>query len=327
MGDQQGSFTRYPLHSQSETLEPSLIDYGLAYVDCLNRVKKFTVSNLTTFSDHCCISMRINVETLMSPVVNVNNSSPDYHLLPDKFVWNQNLADTFLASLNSQESSKEISSFVENSYQSNQTGVNAAVSEFTDIITNTASRVVPMRCVRKGKQNIKRKKWITKECLSLKNRLSRLAKEMKRSPYDTNLRSRYRAAYLGYKTLIRKQQRSHNQELRNKLRNLESNDPKAFWNVVKQIKDDKKEHTNQLPCSELDELVRKYHEYFTKLYTALPENGIDNTGATLFKSYLNGRYRYSYISEFVNSPFTNKEVSDCANSLRTVNLLVLISPE
>ena len=77
-----------------------------------------------------------------------------------------------------------------------------------------------------------------------------------------------------------------------------------------------RDFSNHLSGPEFDDLVTKYHQYFTKLYNVKPENDNNNGGATLFKSFLNGKYRDLYVSEFVNAPFTEKEVYDCASSLK-----------
>ena len=57
-GDQRGNFTRYPSNLSDK---PSVIDYALCSESMIGQVKSFTVLPFSGISDHCCISLNIEV--------------------------------------------------------------------------------------------------------------------------------------------------------------------------------------------------------------------------------------------------------------------------
>ena len=104
--------------------------------------------------------------------------------------------------------------------------------------------------INKGKRHKPHKKWFTKECMVTKNRLSRLASQMKRFPFDRNWQSRYRSLCYEYKTLIRKAARSYDTSLKSKLLSVERNDPKSFWNLISNIKEESKDDDDEMTPNE-----------------------------------------------------------------------------
>ena len=60
-GDTNGNFTRYPIYNsqnESQSLR-SVIDYALADPSLFTKIKYFSVSNMTRFSDHCIIKLSL----------------------------------------------------------------------------------------------------------------------------------------------------------------------------------------------------------------------------------------------------------------------------
>ena len=139
-----------------------------------------------------------------------------------------------------------------------------------------------------------------------KNRLSRLASQMKRFPFDSNLQSRYRSLYYEYKTLIRKAARSYDTSLKNKLLSVERNDPKGFWNLISNIKKENKDDDDGMTPNEFSKAAKKYHEYFTSLYSC--SDNSTGSDATVFKSHLKPVYRDKNVMQLLNAPFTKEEI-------------------
>ena len=85
-GDSMGRFTRYPIYyGQNETNPlPSVIDYALGNHDILRKIKYFSISDLTKYSDHCII--KLSVETKFK--INTENAYPNLIPAPLKIKWN-----------------------------------------------------------------------------------------------------------------------------------------------------------------------------------------------------------------------------------------------
>ena len=85
-GDSIGRFTRYPIYyGQNETNPlPSVIDYALGNHDILRKIKYFSISDLTRYSDHCII--KLSAETKFK--INTENAYPNLISAPPKFKWN-----------------------------------------------------------------------------------------------------------------------------------------------------------------------------------------------------------------------------------------------
>ena len=58
-------------------------------------------------------------------------------------------------------------------------------------------------------------------------------KTLKSDPFSLDLRNCYRSLYLDYKTMLRREEMNYNKRLKDKLLNLEGNDPQALLKLVK----------------------------------------------------------------------------------------------
>ena len=315
-GDESGNFTRFPLHSGLRA-EPSTIDFCLANTSCLPQIERFNVGKLTVLSDHCCISMRI--KTKFVPPIPFHTTDVKLSKVPEKCIWNPSVAETFVTLVNAPETLKQLSSFRDSDIQPTQQGINTAVDQLTDIVNNVASSAMCQsnRCKRtKGKKRSPpQKRWFSKDCRITKNKLSRLASRMKKSPFDRDLQSRYRCLYYEYKTMIRNAARSYDSDLKNKLLTVEKNDPKGFWRMISKIKKEDRNDDEETSAQDLSETAKKYYDYFTQLYTRT-ENTTD-CDATVFKSYLKPAYREDNIMQILNAPFNKEEVTRGIKKLKS----------
>ena len=85
-GDLMGRFARYLIYyGQNETNPiPSAIDYALGDHVILRKIKYFSISDLTRYSDHCII--KLSAETKFK--INTENAYPNLISAPPKFKWN-----------------------------------------------------------------------------------------------------------------------------------------------------------------------------------------------------------------------------------------------
>ena len=166
---------------------------------------------------------------------------------------------------------------------------------------------------RKGKVPKKTKKWFTSECQGLKNKLSRLATNLKKNPFNNDAKIKYRTAYQAYKTLLRKEERNYNKNMKQKLLEIEGNDPKSFWNLISSMQGGKE---NNEMNNDLFRSIEKYHDYFSKLYNNSEISRHTEPAATVFQSLLNQNLRGSNVTALLDAPFTEEEVIECASDLK-----------
>ena len=109
-GDFDGKYTSY------QTNGASTVDYAIASEDLLKTILRFQVHLLSTYSDHCPISLKLTVSPY-SEVINNNTprqaqkktESPQNNFT--KFLWKTDSKDKFINRLPSPEVQGQIDSF------------------------------------------------------------------------------------------------------------------------------------------------------------------------------------------------------------------------
>ena len=103
-GDNCGQFTSSPIYD-SANYQQSVLDYALSDTAFLPKIKYFSVSDLTRFSDHCGIML--SIQTNFS-VRNIDTNDPHLTLSPTKSVWKNHykiVLDNIFKSENCQQTS------------------------------------------------------------------------------------------------------------------------------------------------------------------------------------------------------------------------------
>ena len=129
-GDLMGRFTRYPIYyGQNETNPlPSVIDYALGNHDILRKIKYFSISDLTRYSDHCIIKLSVWKTKFK---IKTENAYPNLISAPPKFLWNNiyknRLRDVF-SSTECQTSLTNLVNFIKKKKKAKRNGMTKAVS-------------------------------------------------------------------------------------------------------------------------------------------------------------------------------------------------------
>ena len=142
-GDLMGRFTRYPIYyGQNETNPlPSAIDYALGDHDILRKIKYFSISDLIRYSDHCII--KLSVETKFK--INTENAYPNLISAPPKFKWNNIYKNRLCEAFSSTEFQTSLTNFYNSTFDTNQSDIDQATSQLTNIIVHTTSQVIPLK--------------------------------------------------------------------------------------------------------------------------------------------------------------------------------------
>ena len=80
----------------------------------------------------------------------------------------------------------------------------------------------------------KSKPWYDRNCISLKKRLSNLAKLLLKRPNDPFVRGKFNTVKREYKSIVKSQKKLYYTNSINKLEGL-TKQPKQFWQYVKQL--------------------------------------------------------------------------------------------
>ena len=95
------------------------------------------------------------------------------------------------------------------------------------------------RLKKKIDQTHKNKKWFDKDCETLKSGALSVARNLQWYPKDPVVRGRYHKLKKEYKRLVKYKEHSFREGILNKISDLESNNPKAFWEMVNELKSNK----------------------------------------------------------------------------------------
>ena len=141
-GDTSGRFTRFPIYQNVDVTDklPSVIDYAVSNVNLLSKIKYFSLSDLTRFSDHCII--KVSLRTNFS-VNGVNDAYFHLPLAPAKVIWKSRYKNRLENTLNSAQCQSDIAQFCSTTFGHDQLSVNAATTQISNIITTATRLVIP----------------------------------------------------------------------------------------------------------------------------------------------------------------------------------------
>ena len=143
--------------------------------------------------------------------------------------------------------------------QKTQSDVDNAVSKLTNSIIEVARQTLPVLKYRKNKRaRTVKKKWYDKSCADMKHELSRLSKKVKHDPLNCVLRHQFNITKKSYKTLLKQKEKECVRINSAKLSESFLKDSKHFWQVIKDLKNDKVN-----PISAIDNST--WHDYFSRL--------------------------------------------------------------
>ena len=260
-GDSYGSFTHYPFRTKGFTENPSVIDYGIANPQLLERVRYFRVDDLTELSDHGCISTSIDANfTIISRLDNIPTKP-----CPERFIWRSPYKEKFYDLINSNQSKMTLRSILKINFQKTQSGVDNAVRKLTNSIIEVARQTLPVLKYRENKRTrTVKKKWYDKSCADMKYELSRSGKKIKHDPLNCVLRHQFNIIKKSYKTLLKQKEIGYVRIIRAKLSESVLKDPKHFWQAIKDLTNDNVNEVN--PISAIDNST--WHDYFSRLYSS-----------------------------------------------------------
>jgi len=177
-GDLDGKYTCY------QTNGASTVDYALASEDFIKTILRFQVQALTTYSDHCPISLKITPSRShmvkdnapRQPLCNVAPTQKNFK----NFLWKADSKDKSLSALSNPNVQRLFDSFNSEHHAS----VDDEISQFNKIINSVAKSCLATSR-KTSKTTIEKKPWYDLTCRQLKKQLQQLVKKINPSSHQS----------------------------------------------------------------------------------------------------------------------------------------------
>ncbi|MCG7891851.1 MAG: reverse transcriptase family protein [Candidatus Thiodiazotropha endolucinida] len=234
LGDLTGQFTCHTPRGSST------VDYFLASRTLSYFVHSMKVHDISVFSDHCMISVKLK---LFHESCCGCENEPDVIDLqccsyaPDRFIWTENARDRYREAFTSQGVQAKIKNLSDIAAETED--VDELINNISDVIVSVGDMALPRKSfkVKKKRPYKLNKKWydidfsMLKELKSAKNAFNR----NKNNPF---LRTNYYKKFKDYKRLTKYKRRTFRQNLTNMLNDAIEKDPNNAWKIINELKQD-----------------------------------------------------------------------------------------
>ena len=231
--------------------------------------------------------------------VNRNRRSTNLDNVPPKFAWDDMSSTRFRDALEQEDVRRDIQNMLSN----DTVDCNKDLETFTDIIYKTAHKSLRKKRIYHGnnKKRTKKKKWFNQDLDSKRRDLRLVAKDLGKNPWDRELRNRVNTMRISFNKSVKKAKKDYTNMLINKLENMHDKDPKQYWALVEELKNDdiSKESSSKTPFNE-----NEWNAYFKNLYGKNDNLNWDNT----IQNQLSELERNTSINENLNIRITETEI-------------------
>ncbi|CAG2249773.1 unnamed protein product [Mytilus edulis] len=252
-GDSTGKFTCFKPNGCS------VVDYALVSQSLLQQILYFNVSDFkANFSDcHCKITFKI----LASFQLEKNKS----HMkdFPLRYKWDTESIQNFQESFTHPVIQNELKYFLNNKIILDKKNVNDATYSIHSIYEKVCK--VSLKKKKKRVKTCNHKKWFDQDLKSLKKHVNDKAILMSKFPKDPIVRGSFFKLNKQFAKLRRKKKREFRENILDRLSNLESENPKDYWNLVNQLRLENNSETKNNIDGDI------WYKYFSDL-SSIPEN-------------------------------------------------------
>ena len=277
-----GRLDKDRLLGQYTFIHTSVIDYTIGTIDALRLIDHFSILETDPiFSDgHSILSHALcNLDFVDKSCSKGNSSRPK---------WDETHSNNFCENIDL-EQLDAISSFLDSNLPVD-IRINGATERIAKLFSHASDRTFPVTDKKKVKQN---KPWFGPLCRSARKKYH-VAKKHYNSCQLYNMQN-LKVASKNSKKTMNKCIAKHRKQNENKLRNLQSKNPKQYWKFLNSLKQHSKPSSPNLS---------EFYEYFKDLNSA----EFDNTEISDFQ-YLDAN------DEILNSVITSEEISRCIDRL------------
>ena len=182
---------------------------------------------------------------------------------PPHFKWDSEKIEMYKSFLNSEQTISKNEFILKDMNLSNFSydSIDKAVASLTEVLYDNAKKCFALKRhrVKRSQKRSKNKKWFDKDCETAKKEVLTAAKTLQRYPKYPVVRRKYHRLERDYKRLVKYKEHSFRETMLQRTSQLESNDPKTFWEMVKRLKT----HRDENLTDNIDPL--EWQEWFKKL--------------------------------------------------------------
>ena len=219
----------------------SVVDYVIMSENLLEDTLFFHVNDfLSTLSDcHCKLTFGLLAKYTATEE---NKDTCSNSLFPGKYIWSETSTQIFQDTLCQPDIKNSISNFLDTKFELSENNIEKAANECLDIIDSAASKCLTFRKNnKKRKSKPKHKKWYDNDLVQKRKSLISKGELLSKFPWDPIVKGSYYKCYREYNKLRKYKQRNFKQKILQNLDSLRENNPKSYWNLIKELKEDNSE--------------------------------------------------------------------------------------
>ena len=208
----------------------SVVDYMIVNEEFLDQLLYFKVLDFRgEVSDHCPISAawKCNVSIIDKTYRNDCKNMP----FPDKFKWDDISIFNYQKALKHEQVLSQIKKIEGMKLEYSTQSVNKVVTLLTDVYI-TAAEIGLRRVVKKTKHK-RKKRWFDENLHELKKNVRLSSQQLKKFPNIPEIRGAFFKNLKIYNKERRHKARMFKKNMIDKLDNLRSREPKAYWKLLK----------------------------------------------------------------------------------------------
>ena len=179
-------------------------------------------------SDHCLISLGLKCNFKIR-----TNSRLNIYTLENNFKWNNQSELIYKSTLASSSTGEKIKGIL--NLESDMI-VEDMTNQVNDILLNSAKHALQQKRHTKNTSK-KKKKWLDRDCFSLRKEVIRLGRQLCRTRAAHETRLLFFKKKKELRHLIKKKKKSFKQQILDQLDNMSDSNPKRYWNLVKELKE------------------------------------------------------------------------------------------
>jgi hypothetical protein len=284
----------------------STVDYAIASITLKDKIKYFNVTPPDGFSDHSLTKLGMKLPGMQ----NVEKLNIKLQPLPPKYVWNKDSKDKLLDVLNGNVIKNKIKKVMENKYSNTNEGIEDLCSDVTRIYQNAADFGLSKKISHQNRKKVRNSKYSWEENKTyqmLKESLNALGKLLQKYPRDPYIRGKYISGKKNFRRTIKKARMEQREQILDKIKVMEDQNPTAFWNLVNNIKGKKESHENIEP--------EIFYDYFRTLHSPVENKKFDAKFATFVKQEIMSNTNNVWV-EILDNSISPQEIHDVAKSLK-----------
>ena len=230
LGDMLGHYTCYTPNGAS------VVDYVMVSEGILDQVLYFKVTNfIPTLSDaHCKLEWTMSAKFVSQQKTDNTFVQP----ISPNFIWSEESSEKFRFALCSTEIQSKLKNFISNTIEGTEISVDGAAAELSEILFSAAKSSLN-RCKVYKKDSPKNKKWFDKDLKKSRLNLINYGKIYSKFPRDNYVKNHYYKLQREYNKLRKFKYRQYKQTLINQLDSLHDNNPKLYWNLINDLRQQK----------------------------------------------------------------------------------------